>query len=78
MNLAKKPPAINSVPNKLLYLPGVNGMLPNKSILKQYWIIILTAKKTSVIVEIRNNSRKVFKSFPKIRENANAKIINLK
>jgi len=36
MNLAKKPPAINSVPNKLLYLPGVNGMLPNKSILKQY------------------------------------------
>ena len=52
MNLAKKPPAINSVPNKLLYLPGVNGMLPNKSILKQYWIIILTAKKTSVIVEI--------------------------
>jgi hypothetical protein len=78
MNLTKKLPAINSVPNKLLYLPDVNGMLPNKSILKQYWTIIFTAKKTNVIIEIKNNGRKIFIFFSKIKENANAKIINLK
>ena len=66
------------MPNKLLYLPGVSGMLPSKSIFKQYWITILTAKKTKVIVEIINNSRKVFIVFPKIKEKANAKIINRK